>query len=274
MRRQRPWFSTRMRGLPVFANAFTLAGKGQRSAKTVPFGAQAAVAVRRNVTFAGPVTLDGDTTVSVEGEDVTLTFAGGVSGTGTLTVIGTGTVKFASAVTCDVALACDGVSFAAGSSFAAGRPDVSACSRVDFAGGVLDLGGANVTLASISGSGVVTNGRVTVTGEIQPGGAGAVGTLVFAEAPVVAGATLVVDGDGLGGSDRLVVMDAFDVSGLGFVLSAKRDMRGSRFVVVEATGGVSGTLPLGDLPPRIWSFAYEVDAIALLRDRGTLILYR
>jgi hypothetical protein len=81
--------------------------------------------------------------------------------------------------------------------------------------GGLDLGGRDLTVAGVAGTGRVSGGTLTVTGEINPGGAGAVGKLTFETAPVLSGAVYVCDLIGEE-TDEIAVEDDFSLSGLSF----------------------------------------------------------
>ena len=80
--------------------------------------------------------------------------------------------------------------------------------------GELDLGGAAVTVAGLSGSGIVSNGRLTVTGEINPGGDGVVGTLSFADGVLTAAGATYVCEVGDDGVDKIVAEGVFDLAGV------------------------------------------------------------
>ena len=167
--------------------------------------------------------------------------------------------------------------FAPGARVADGAITVSPGASVFLPDGyVLDLGGQTLSVQSIGGSGIVRNGTLVVTGEIQPGGVQSVGTLTFERAPVVAGATLVIDGDGRGGYDRLVVEEAFDVTGLRIRPSRRTGFApgAHRIVSCRSLAGQDALVP--DLPRH---FAIRVpvsgDGIDLVREQlGTLLLIR
>jgi autotransporter-associated beta strand protein len=75
----------------------------------------------------------------------------------------------------------------------------------------LDLGGMGQTVAGLSGSGVVSNGQLAVTGLVQPGGANAIGTLTVPANTVLSG-TLQVDAAGDGTCDVLAVQGSVNLS--------------------------------------------------------------
>lgn len=110
------------------------------------------------------------------------------------------------------------------------------------AAGTFDLGKTSQTVTHFLGSGVVSNGTLTVTGDIYPGGVGTVGTLTVGDGCTFAKPVgkLVIDGDATG-CDKLVVSGALDVSGLDLVINCEnlgRDLNACVFL--EATGGIAG----------------------------------
>ena len=140
----------------------------------------------------------------------------------------------------------------------------------------LNLCGGTITVAGVRGSGRICNGTVVVTGEIQPGGRGAVGTLTFETAPVVAaGATLVVDGDGAGGVDKMAVEGAFDMTGLSLSVPAPRSVAPGDHAVVESGVALSGEFYTTDLPAdgRL-SVGYTAQAAVLSRKLGLIMIMR
>ena len=144
------------------------------------------------------------------------------------------------------------------------------------AGATLDLCGGTIAVGGVGGSGRICNGTVVVTGEIQPGGRGAVGTLTFETAPVVAaGTTLVVDGDGGGGVDKLVVEGAFDMAGLSLSVPAKKSVAPGDHVVVESGEALSGEFYATDLPGGgRWGVGYTARAAVLSRKAGLIMIMR
>jgi len=92
---------------------------------------------------------------------------------------------------------------------------LSADSTVSIASGaVLNLGGLEQTLVSVSGSGTVSNGTLVLTGSIYPGGTNTVGQLAFG-AVRFEGAQLMADIRD-GAADRIVLTGtgATDLAGL------------------------------------------------------------
>ena len=101
---------------------------------------------------------------------------------------------------------------------------------------VFDLGGKDVTLKGLAGSGRVTGGVVTITGTINPGGAGAIGTLTFETAPVfVAGAVYQCDCTAAT-ADKIVLPDGFDLSSLALETSTRAKPKWANATIVETEG--------------------------------------
>ena len=140
-------------------------------------------------------------------------------------------------------------------------------------GATLDLCGGMLTVAGVGGSGRICNGTVVVTGEIQPGGRGAVGILTFATAPVVAGATLVVESDGTA-VDAIVVEGDFDMTGLSLSVPAPKSVKPGDYAVVVSGVALSGEFYATDLPDNgKWSVGYTANAAVLSRlKHGALIV--
>lgn len=99
-------------------------------------------------------------------------------------------------------------------------------------GAVADLGGNAVTLTSLSGSGTVRNGTVTVDGEVYPGGDGTPGTLSLTGNAAFTG-TIDLDV-----GDSIAVDGSLDLSGVTVYLVG--DWSAS-CTVFTAAGGITGT---------------------------------
>ena len=78
----------------------------------------------------------------------------------------------------------------------------------------LDLGGLAQTVASVSGDGAVSNGALTVTDLLAPGGTNRVGVLTLSGSPVLMGATLLADVATDGTGDRLVCTGDLSLEGI------------------------------------------------------------
>ena len=83
----------------------------------------------------------------------------------------------------------------------------------------VDFGDAAVTLYDVRGAGDINGSAITLSGEIRPGGEGAIGTLTFARAPAIAeGAKLVCEYDGVSGDKLEIAKGEFDLSAICFLL--------------------------------------------------------
>lgn len=113
-----------------------------------------------------------------------------------------------------------------------------------------DLGGRTYAVAGVSGTGRISNGTLTVSGEISPAGEGACGTLEFAGGVLVSnGATYVCDVMPEG-EDRLVVGGAFSLSALNFRMVAPDPLGSFRRTVMTSGGSFSGSFASISTPRR------------------------
>jgi autotransporter-associated beta strand protein len=135
-------------------------------------------------------------------------------------------------------------------------------------GATLDLSGGTVTIASLAGSGMVSNGTLTVTGNISPEG-----TLKFTATPTLTG-TLMLDILADGSCDSLAVNGPIDVSGLDLVLNLPETVPtvGS-YTLVSASGDVTGTFASATTEGP-WTLVYNPSSIQLIYASGTLIMVR
>ena len=198
-----------------------------------------------------------------------ITFTNVVEGIGTIVLAGTAPVTFKGASFAGLPFA----TLAAGTVLNLASPADSV--YVPFFAGETDLGGRRLTVGGVAGSGRVSNGVLTVTGEISPAGEGAVGTLAFAAGTLVSsGATYVCDvADGA--ADRLVVGGDFDLSTLGFRAVRCGRARGASPTVLEAeNGSLSGAFASVALARRAWQVAYGARAVNLDLNAGLLLLVK
>ena len=154
----------------------------------------------------GPVTLDNG--VLRFENTVPMTFANDLAGVGTIEVVGTAPVTFAG----------KGFESLPFRTLAPGSTvDYPACENATYVvGGTdidIDLKGHDRTVAGVLASGTIRGGTLTVTGTVNPGGEGAVGTLTFERMPVLDGVSLVIETED-GAVDKVVVPDDLDVSRL------------------------------------------------------------
>ena len=140
------------------------------------------------------------------------------------------------------------------------------------AGTTLDLAGNTQALAGLSGSGLVTNGTLSVTDTIAPGGAGAIGTLTIPGGATLSG-TLLIDVATDGSSDVLQVQGSLDVSNLDLQVQDLSQLgTGKQYVIARCVpGGLSGrflSMNLGNLK----SVQYDnATGEVRLIGRGTII---
>ena len=106
---------------------------------------------------------------------------------------------------------------------------------------VLDLGGSTQSLAGLSGSGLVTNGALAVSGLLAPGGTNVMGTLTVAAAAALSG-TLLVDTSIGGSNDLLKVQGSLDLTGSALQVQDVNQLKSSTsYVIATCTpGGLTG----------------------------------
>lgn len=154
---------------------------------------------------------------------------------------------------------------------------LDASSVVDIANGAtLDLGGNVQTLADLSGSGVVSNGALTVTGTIAPGGLNTLGTLTVAANAVFTGTLLIDIADGSNSSDTLAVKGTVDLTGLSLVIANPESLnRSMQYTVMTLSGTRTGTFESVTVPDSRWHVVYQADGtVKLLFQDGTIMLLR
>jgi autotransporter-associated beta strand protein len=136
------------------------------------------------------------------------------------------------------------------------------------AGATLDLLANSVTITSLAGGGLVTNGTLTVTGTVAP-----TGTLTVAGSPTLTG-TLVVNVSANGACDRLTVLGALNLSSLALApnLPATRPSVIS-YTLVTASGGITGTFKSASLT-NPWKLIYSATSVRLVYFSGTQLEIR
>ena len=118
-----------------------------------------------------------------------------------------------------------------------------------------DLGGRSWAVSGVAGAGRISNGTLTVSGDISPAGEGACGTLEFAEGVLVSdGATYVCDVTP-DGEDRLVVDGAFDLSELAFRMVAPDHLGAFQRTVMTSGGTFTGSFSEVSTPRRTYRVA-------------------
>lgn len=141
---------------------------------------------------------------------------------------------------------------------------------------VLDLGtnSYSQTLASLSGSGIVSNGLLAVTGFIDPGGTNAIGTLTLANCAGLSGTLridVVHDGEAL--CDRLAVVGNLDISALNLTIANPGQLNPNKiYTVLTVSGTRTGQFASVSLPDPRWRVIYRSDgSVVLIYANGTLI---
>jgi len=140
------------------------------------------------------------------------------------------------------------------------------------AGATLDLNGTDQPLSGLSGSGLVTNGTLSVHGVIAPGGTNAVGTLTLATATSLSG-TLLVDVSPSGASDLLQVGGGLDLSGLTLQIQDVSQFKPAASYVIAtcAPGSLTGRFAATNLGTKRTVSYNNVSGQVLLVCRGLLI---
>ncbi len=141
----------------------------------------------------------------------------------------------------------------------------------------MDLNGTTQTLSGLSGSGLVTNGTLAVSGTVMPGGTNVIGTLTLAASTSLNGGRLLVDAETDGTCDLLKVQGSLDLSGATLqIQDVSKLSAGKRYVLATCTpGGLTGTF-VGDFEgSRKWMLSYNnTVGNVLLTSRGLLISIR
>lgn len=136
----------------------------------------------------------------------------------------------------------------------------------------------DTTVAAVWGSGTVVGGVLTVTGEINPCGAGSVGTLVFALQPVFAGATLAIDTKD-GAVDKVVVPGSLSLDAVGLrIVQIGKPVAFRNAAFLQSGGELSGAFASVALPAkRTANYSVSVLASEAVLDytkRGMVLLVR
>ena len=143
------------------------------------------------------------------------------------------------------------------------------------AGAALDLNGTDQPLSGLSGSGLVTNGTLSVCGVLAPGGTNAVGSLTLAAATTLRG-TLLIDTALDGSCDRLHMQGDLDLSHLTLQLQDPSLLKpGVPYVIATCTpGGLSGPFAATNLGNRRAVSYDNLNGRVTLIYSGTLISVR
>jgi autotransporter-associated beta strand protein len=143
------------------------------------------------------------------------------------------------------------------------------------AGATFDLNGQTQTLGGLSGSGMVSNGTLAVSGIIAPGGTNVIGTLTLATTTTLSG-MLLIDVATDGSSDLLQVQGNLDVSNLDLQIQNLGLLgSGQQYVIARcAPGGLTGRFLSDNLGP-LKAVSYNTTAgEVLLVGRGTMITFQ
>lgn len=236
---------------------------------------QSKLALRRGDSAGtGPVVLDQGTLRFINAEPIV--FTNDVTGSGTIEILGA-PVRF----TGKAFAALNGRVLAKGSVIE--FPNI-ATDDLKYAavleGDSLDLGGEDTAFAEIWGAGTIAGGTVTVSGEIQPGGANAIGTLTFDRPPVFAsGATFVCE-DLYGACDKIVVEGgdvALDDLELAFTLIGTSRGKDAATIVAASDGAVSGEFASVTKTPQRAERAeveYGASRVDMRLSQGVLLIVR
>ena len=217
----------------------------------------------------GTVTLDSGVLRFENTEPVT--FTNRVDGVGTIEVAGTAPVTF----TDDSFRALRFKTLAPGSTVDYPACDDATC-VVGGTGFDIDLGGEDVTVAGVSGSGTIRGGVMTVTGEINPGGANAIGTVTFETAPVLTGATLVAETEG-GAVDKVVLAGDANISEVNLrIVQLGEIVPFGPSAILSCGGALSGEFASVERPARKgknYDVGYEAAAATLSYLKPGAVIY-
>lgn len=141
---------------------------------------------------------------------------------------------------------------------------------------VLNLGGSAQTLAGVNGNGLVTNGTLTVSGRVAPGGTNVIGSLTFAADTTLDG-TLAVDTSVGGSNDLLRVQGALSVSGAALQIQDVNQLKtDTSYVIARCTpGGLTGKFASANFAARsLWHVVYDnvTGEVRLEIYHGTLLM--
>ena len=133
---------------------------------------------------------------------------------------------------------------------AVGEDSLPATTTLQLRGGVIDLNGHSITVANLVGSGIVSNGALTVTGTVWPG-VGDSGVLKIDSTAILGLATLGCSVAKDGTCGRVEAAGAIDLEGVAIVgegmENVKDDCRGLTLVQAAAINGKPATTRVGKL---------------------------
>ncbi|MBR4172368.1 MAG: autotransporter-associated beta strand repeat-containing protein [Kiritimatiellae bacterium] len=180
-------------------------------------------------------------------------------GEGVLTLTGTNSYAVNTTVTAGtLALAPD-----------ARLPESGAVALAD--GVMLALGGNSQTVATLTGSGTVSNGVLTVTGAIDPGtNATETATLTFSNASVTG--TLELDATENAIDNVRCTSGLFDLTGLTLHITNLNTLMGTRYTLATSADGFVGQFAGTNLAGTPWQLAYHPNEVLLIRAATTLLI--
>ncbi len=157
---------------------------------------------------------------------------------------------------------------------ATGILPVTANVTVD-AGTILDLNGHAQTLANLYGYGLVTNGALTVTGALAPGGTNEIGTLTLATIPTLSG-TLLIDVKTDGSCDLLQVQGTLNLVNLDLQIQDLGQLGfGKEYVIARFTpGSLTGRFQSDNLDGLRSIYYNNAAGEIRLVGRGTMISFQ
>jgi len=219
------------------------------------------MAGKRPVTPASAIIIDVDGTDLCQFAAAEFTEIGDIySGTAYLTA-GTHTLTFKGILTgVDTATWVDRVSLSSLADGNTGDNLLPTGTTVTVASGaVLDLGGSAQSVAAMGGSGLVTNGTLTVTGTVLPGNLNTIGTLTLATDAILSG-SLLIDTSLDGTNDQLKVQGTLDLTGATLQIQDVDALNSSKSYVIAtcAPGGLTGRFASINVDEgRRWHVVYD-----------------
>jgi len=144
------------------------------------------------------------------------------------------------------------------------------------ANATLDLDGGAASINGLSGSGLVTNGTLAVSGTIAPGGTNVIGTLTLAAATALTG-TLLTDVATDGTCDLLKVQGSLNLTGLTLQVQDVSKLKSNKQYVIAtcAPGGLAGPFASTNLNSSRWLVSYNnATGEVRLISRGFLIMIK